>query len=122
VIRWPASESSDTTVWLDIRVCPGEFRQRRGGAQIPTLPGRCYLDICPLKSKLDLSRNRRFVSHPYAAFENTPLWESIAAAIAELRENRDIELSTAPDYVIGYLCKRLAEEQVVLGASLKHAV
>lgn len=58
------------------------------------------------------------MSHPYHAYENTPLWESIRGALGELRANGDVELTASVEHVIGYLCHQLAEQRLVLPASL----
>ena len=46
--------------------------------------------------------------HSYQRFEDTPLWRTVQAAIEELVTARDIQVATAPDYVIGYLCQQLS--------------
>jgi len=56
--------------------------------------------------------------NPYSEFEQTTLWETIDAAVSELERNRDVELSTAREHVIGYLCHQLAGRQVVTESSL----
>jgi hypothetical protein len=56
--------------------------------------------------------------HPYTEFEQTRLWQAIDSVIIELERNQDVELSTAREYVIGYLCQQLAARQVVTPASL----
>ena len=50
--------------------------------------------------------------HPYQQFEGTPLWEVIEKAVTDLEENQDLNLTTAPVYVIGYICKELAEQGI----------
>jgi hypothetical protein len=57
-------------------------------------------------------------SHPFAEFQHTPLWRTIAAAVAELEANREIAISTAPEYVIGYLCQQLVVRHAVAPAAL----
>lgn len=52
-------------------------------------------------------------NHPYTEFENSPLWVVIDDTIAELEENRDLELTTARQYVIGYLCKKITEMELI---------
>jgi hypothetical protein len=61
------------------------------------------------------------MSQPYHAYENTPLWESLRTALGELRANRDVEITTSAEHVIGYLCHQLAEQRLVLPASLHAA-
>lgn len=49
------------------------------------------------------------MSHPYKAFEGTALWDTLDAALTELQSNRDIELSTSRELVIGFLCQQLSD-------------
>ena len=55
---------------------------------------------------------------PFAEYRDTPLWRTIAAAVAELEATREITLATAPDYVIGFLCQQLVVRQAVAPAAL----
>jgi hypothetical protein len=55
---------------------------------------------------------------PFAEYRDTPLWHTVAAAVAELQATREIAIATAPEYVIGYLCERLVSRQVVTPAAL----
>lgn len=48
-------------------------------------------------------------SHPYAELEGTAQWSVIDRALIELAENRDLVETTAHEYIVGYLCKALAE-------------
>ncbi|HEX6536484.1 MAG TPA: hypothetical protein VF041_17970 [Gemmatimonadaceae bacterium] len=58
--------------------------------------------------------------HPkrFAEYRDTPLWRTVAAAVAELEATREIVVSTAPEYVIGYLCERLVAGRRVAPAAL----
>lgn len=58
------------------------------------------------------------MKHPYSEFEQTPLWKTIDAAIAELERNRDVDLTTARTHVIGYLCQQLAAQKMVEDSAL----
>jgi hypothetical protein len=58
------------------------------------------------------------MSHPYNEFEDTALWKALDAALADLEQNRDVQLSTARDYVVGYLCQQLANKKLVADTSL----
>jgi len=49
------------------------------------------------------------VSHPYAKYDGTESWKRIELAIRELQNNKDIELATPIQYVVGYLCKSISE-------------
>ncbi len=54
-------------------------------------------------------------SHPYSEFENTEHWKVVDAAIRDLEKNEDVKLETAREYVVGYLCKKLAGKSVSNG-------
>jgi hypothetical protein len=56
---------------------------------------------------------------PYIEFEHTPLGHAIADAILDLEKNRDLALTTANDYVIGYMCKQLAAQGLVIETALE---
>ena len=49
------------------------------------------------------------MDHPYEEFEGTPLWDSLAKAVCELVENDDILERTERVYIVGYLCKCVAD-------------
>ena len=57
-------------------------------------------------------------SRPYPQYEHTPLWHALASAIAELEATRELSVATAPDYIIGYLCRELAAKGVVTANAL----
>ena len=50
--------------------------------------------------------------HPYRAFEQTRLWELIEKVVTDLESNRDLQFTTAPEYIVGYICKQLANHGV----------
>jgi hypothetical protein len=50
--------------------------------------------------------------HPYLGLTTTPQWAVIDRAVLELAENRDLVETTAHEYIVGYLCKALAEGTV----------
>ena len=55
---------------------------------------------------------------PYASYRETPLWRAIAATLTELQATGEIKLNTAPDYVVGYLCRELEAKGVLAAAAL----
>ena len=55
---------------------------------------------------------------PFAEYRDTPLWDVVAAAVAELETTKEIAVHTAPDYVIGYLCQELAVKWLVASSAL----
>lgn len=54
----------------------------------------------------------------YAEYRDTPLWRAVAAALADLEASREVRVDTAPEYVIGYLCRELAMKWVVASSAL----
>ena len=44
---------------------------------------------------------------PYTDYRDTEEWVIIEYLLKELENNQDIELKTAPEYVIGYLVEKL---------------
>lgn len=49
---------------------------------------------------------------PYAQYKNTEEWVIIEYLLNELENNQDIELKTAPEYVIGYLVEKLRNKDL----------
>ena len=47
------------------------------------------------------------INIPYSQFRKTEEWAIIEYLLKELENNQDIELKTAPEYVIGYLVEKL---------------
>jgi hypothetical protein len=45
--------------------------------------------------------------NPYVKYQNTEEWAILSHLLNELMNNQDIELKTAPEYVIGYLVEKL---------------
>lgn len=46
-------------------------------------------------------------NHPYKRYETHPAWQVVTDELESLRVNRDIEITTAREYVVGSLCKAL---------------
>lgn len=53
------------------------------------------------------------MNHPYKQYENTRAWKTIQQALSELMENQDIEITTREEYVVGFLCKVLYENDFI---------
>jgi hypothetical protein len=49
------------------------------------------------------------MTHPYKQLEGTQIWEVIYKGIDDLVENYDLEVKTARENIVGYLCKLLNE-------------
>jgi hypothetical protein len=50
---------------------------------------------------------------PFAEYRDTPLWRAVASSLADLEASREVAVATAPEYVIGYLCRELVAKRVV---------
>ena len=57
------------------------------------------------------------MSDLFARYRDTPLWKAVEGSIAELTSTREITVNTAPDYVIGYLCRELMAKKLIVAAS-----
>jgi hypothetical protein len=57
-------------------------------------------------------------TRPFAEYRDTPLWRALAHALKELEASREVAVATAPEYVIGYLCRELAATKVVIPTAL----
>ena len=51
---------------------------------------------------------------PYARYQTTEEWVIVERLLNNLIENQDIELKTAPEYVIGYLVQELRNKDRLL--------
>lgn len=58
-------------------------------------------------------------TRPYTEYRDTPLWHALELAITELQATHEISVATAPDYVIGYLCRELVARRVVGADALR---
>jgi hypothetical protein len=47
---------------------------------------------------------------PYEGFRDCRLWKVIEKSLDDLKENQDIDITTAQDYVVGYLCKKIHDK------------
>ena len=57
-------------------------------------------------------------TRPFAEYRDTPLWRALAGVLAELEVSREVVVATAPEYVIGYLCRELAAKKLVSASAL----
>ncbi|WP_146154198.1 hypothetical protein [Prevotella sp. oral taxon 376] len=48
--------------------------------------------------------------HPYKKYESSPYWPVIRKLIEDLEDNNDLELQTPIEYIVGYICKGLEQE------------
>lgn len=58
------------------------------------------------------------MSRPYSEYRGTPLWSAIEKLVVELQATGEISVATAPDYVVGFLCRELAARHLVTDQAL----
>jgi hypothetical protein len=51
---------------------------------------------------------------PFDEYRDTRLWKAIESTVDELASSKEISINTAPEYVIGYLCRELVAKRVVV--------
>ena len=56
---------------------------------------------------------------PYTDYRDTEEWVIIEYLLKELENNQDIELKTAPEYVIGYLVEKLRNRDLLVKENTK---
>ncbi|MHB0998838.1 MAG: hypothetical protein ACYC27_06290 [Armatimonadota bacterium] len=47
---------------------------------------------------------------PYEQYRDSKVWKVLKEALENLVANQDIDITTEPDYVIGYLAEMLSED------------
>ena len=60
------------------------------------------------------------MTRQFDEYKDTPLWRAVAAAVAELEATREIAVSTAPDYVVGFLCQQLVAARLTVERALTY--
>ncbi|HSJ63178.1 MAG TPA: hypothetical protein VK922_04635 [Gemmatimonadaceae bacterium] len=55
---------------------------------------------------------------PFHEFRDTPLWHAVEQTLAELQATGEVAIETAPDYVIGFICRELAAKWVIASSAL----
>ena len=58
------------------------------------------------------------MTRSFDEYRDTPLWRALSATLRELEASGEIRIETAPDYVIGYLCRELAAKWVIASVAL----
>lgn len=53
------------------------------------------------------------MTRPFAEQRGSPLWRALEEVLAELVATQEITINTAPEYVIGFLCRELMAKQLV---------
>lgn len=57
-------------------------------------------------------------SQPYSQYRNTPLWRAVASIVGELQASGEVTLGTAPEYVVGYVCRELSSKRLLMESAL----
>jgi hypothetical protein len=57
-------------------------------------------------------------SRAYDEYRNSALWSALEQTLGELIATREVTINTAPEYVIGYLCRELMAKRVVTAEAL----
>jgi len=47
---------------------------------------------------------------PYDKYKNLKIWKLLSKCLKELERNNDIQMTTHPDYAVGYLINRVFEQ------------
>lgn len=53
------------------------------------------------------------MNHPYQEYEGHAAWDIVEQAVNDLIENGDLEAITPRAYIVGYMIKRLADEEML---------
>ena len=53
------------------------------------------------------------VPQPFDEYRDSALWTAVEEAVRELSATGEIAINTAPQYVIGYLCRELTAKGMV---------
>jgi hypothetical protein len=59
------------------------------------------------------------MAREFDEYRGTALWKAVEATLAELVATSEVRIDTAPDYVIGYLCRELAAKRVVVSEAVQ---
>jgi len=57
------------------------------------------------KNDENIQRVPKGQTHPYVRWEDTPLWEAVEKAVADLVQNRDLVEDEYHEYIVGYIRK-----------------
>ncbi len=72
-----------------------------------------------VKAGATVQRVPKGQTHPYLAWERTPLWRAIEKAVADLVENQDLVEDEYREYIVGYICKTIGRRKKAVVAQLR---
>ena len=58
------------------------------------------------------------MDRPFPNYRHTPLWAAVSGMLADLQASGEVRIDTAPEYVIGYICRELEAKAVIAAAAL----
>ena len=58
-------------------------------------------------------------SRPFDEYRDTPLWAALQSTLADLVASREVAVNTAPEYVIGHVCRELAAKRLIVPTGLQ---
>lgn len=53
------------------------------------------------------------MTRPFSEHRDSALWRALEQIVTELAATQELTINTAPEYVIGYLCRELTAKQMV---------
>ncbi len=59
------------------------------------------------------------MTREFDEYRGTPLWKAVEATLRELVATREVRIDTAPEYVVGYVCRELAAKRVVATSAVE---
>jgi len=59
------------------------------------------------------------MAREFDEYRGTALWKAVEATLTELVATSEVRIDTAPDYVIGYLCRELAAKRLVVSEAVQ---
>ena len=62
---------------------------------------------------MDLKIKQKIMQQPYKKYEQDKTWGIVNSLINDLLDNNDIELQTPIEYVVGYICKGLLDNNIL---------
>jgi hypothetical protein len=58
--------------------------------------------------------------HPYKQYESDPIWRVVDQAVRALAKNGDIQETTERQYIVGFLCEKLSQSDLLAPKVISH--
>ena len=88
------------------------IRKKRGEKKKTVSNGR---QIWPDGPKNNRKNKKLTAAGPYSSYLGTKEWTVIENSLKDLEVNQDIKITTVPEYVTGYIVKKLRDEGLIKG-------